>query len=295
MPDLAGLHAEVVDTGGFLRYLGDLEAQTKGKRRKDLTAPQLAELDKREKQLVTLTGYLVLAYAGPPESTNCASSDFHDWHLEVFAQPLDHPPAVGDPTPIICEITPRTQTAIYRAGTRLQELAAFIRAPDLSHEPTKHPARKVRLTGYLLWDDEHNGAADIGRTIRSFSANGYHQPWRSSAWEMHPVVKIELLEPGTPTAVTGSIKPSPTPESASTPKIVQVAPPPETVTPSQPAAYLAKQEATLTRPVAIKVPYGSTVIPRGMRLPVVSRGGSNVTVRYLGQLHTIPVDSTDLK
>ena len=47
------------------------------------------------------------------------------------------------------------------------------------------------MTGYLLWDDDHNGSADVGSTIQSFSKNGFHHPWRSTAWEIHPVIKLE--------------------------------------------------------------------------------------------------------
>jgi hypothetical protein len=28
-----------------------------------------------------------------PETTNCGSANFHDWHLEVFENPSDHPTA----------------------------------------------------------------------------------------------------------------------------------------------------------------------------------------------------------
>ena len=52
---------------------------------------------------------------------------FHDWHLEIFVNPSDHAPQVGDPTPIICEITPRTERAIYRDGVRIQSLTGFFR------------------------------------------------------------------------------------------------------------------------------------------------------------------------
>src|SRR4030095_4755038 len=103
------------------------------------------QLDPLETHIVSLTGYLVLAYAGPAESTNCSSVDFHDWHLEIFEKPSDHPPQPGDPTSISCEITPRTQNAIYRDNARIQELAAFFRRPDLICEPTGHKAHKSGL------------------------------------------------------------------------------------------------------------------------------------------------------
>jgi hypothetical protein len=164
------------------------------KRRGDLTAAQREELDDCENRIVSLTGWLVLAYAGPPETTNCGDETFHDWHLEIFEKTSDHAPQVGDPTPIICEITPRTERIIYRDGVRIRSLAGFFRLPDTSYKATGHAAQKVRLTGYLLWDDEHNASADVGSTIQRFGRNGLHQPWRSTAWEIHPVMKIEVIE-----------------------------------------------------------------------------------------------------
>ncbi len=276
---VAGAAPKSMDTAAFLRHVGTLDAQTQGKRRKDLSPAEKAELDKLEQQLVSFTGYLVLAYAGPPESTNCGSSDFHDWHLEVFAEPSDHPPRPGDPTPIICEITPRTQNALFRDGVRLQSLAAFIRAPDLSHEPTGHPARKIRITGNLLWDDDHNGTADVGPTIRTVAANKYHNPWRATAWEIHPVVKIELLDDTGPAPAGDQSAPAPSAApSASPAAAASAAPAPEFV--------------TLTRPVKIKIPYGETVLPRGLSLPVVSRSGQGITVQYLGKPQLIPLTAT---
>jgi hypothetical protein len=79
-----------METATFLEHVATFDAQTKGKHRKDLSAAERQQLDQLEKQIVSFTGYLVLAYAGPPETTNCGSTDFHDWHFELFAQPPDH-------------------------------------------------------------------------------------------------------------------------------------------------------------------------------------------------------------
>ena len=219
-PDNLPVTSESMDTAAFLKRFANFEAKTKGKRRKELTPAEKEELDPLEKQIVHFTGYLVAAYCGPPETTNCASVDFHDWHLELFEKPQDHPPQPGDPTPIICEITPRTQSAIYRENIRIQELTAFFRHPDLTYEPTRHPAQKIRVTGYLLWDDEHNGKADVGPTISYIAANKYHQPWRSAAWEIHPVFKVELADAITTSPATSTVparSPSPSPESMTLP------------------------------------------------------------------------------
>jgi hypothetical protein len=81
-----------------------------------------------------------------PVTIWCGDETFHDWHLEIFEKPSDHAPQVGDPTPIICEITPRTERIIYRDGVRIQSLAGFFRLQDASYKATGHAAQKVRLT-----------------------------------------------------------------------------------------------------------------------------------------------------
>jgi hypothetical protein len=264
--DLSKVAVTSFDTSSFLKHFADFDAQTKSKRRKDLNADGKRRLEILEAPLVSLTGYLVLAYAGPTESTNCGSLDFHDWHLEIFDEPLNHPPQPGDPTPIICEITPRTQNAIYRAGIRVQELAAFFRRADLAYESTGHKAQKVRVTGYLLWDDEHNdNTKDVGTTIRSIARNKYHNPWRATAWEIHPVIRMERAD-GTVPQVSSSAPPATT-----------------------------QRYVTILRAVKIKIPYGETVLQRGMRLPIVSQDATTVTVRYLDGTYSIPIASTDLR
>jgi hypothetical protein len=192
--DLAGAKIIPFDTLGFLAHVADYDRQIQAKRRREMNPSQKTQLEALEKEIVSLTGWLVFAYQGLPETTNCKSDQFLDWHLEVFAQPADHSPQIGDPTPVICEITPRTEALLYRSNVRIQNLAAFIRLPDNSVKPTGGKAHKIRVTGYLMWDDEHGGPNDVGAIVQRFSPNGYHNPWRSSAWEIHPVTKVEDLE-----------------------------------------------------------------------------------------------------
>lgn len=265
------------DVAGFRQRVSAFDAKTKNKRRKDLTPAEKQELDALENQIVQVEGYLVLAYAGPTESTNCGSVDFHDWHLEIFEKPAEHAPQPGDPTPIVCEITPRTQNAIYRDNIRIQELTGFFRQADLDVVPTGHKPQKIRLTGYLLWDDEHNGASDVGSTIERVGANKYHQPWRATAWEIHPVIKVERADGVSAPANERTIEP-PAPTNAPT---------------SAPSAS-AQQVVTLMQPVKIKIPYGETVLPRGATLPVVTHDANTVTVRFMNKNQVVPISSTDL-
>jgi len=135
-----------------------------------------------------------LTYSSKAESANCYDAAFHDWHLEVFAQPMDHPPFVGDATPIISEVTPRTEKPLYDEGMRLLALAGFIRLLDNTFQATGHPPHKIRVTGYLMWDDLHNDPEAVGRKVTMIATDKFHHPWRASAWEIHPVLKVEKLE-----------------------------------------------------------------------------------------------------
>jgi hypothetical protein len=193
--DLAGIKVQSFDLPALLARFAEYDRQIGKSHRRYLTPEEKTKLLEIEKQIVSVTGWLVLAYRSPiPESTNCRSQDFQDWHLELSPAPADHPAQIGDPTPIVCEITPRTEGAVYHSGIRIQKLAAFFRLPDNSFVPTGSEPHKIRVTGFLLWDDEHNQAdADIGSSVGWFSKEGYHHPWRASGWEIHPVLKVEDL------------------------------------------------------------------------------------------------------
>jgi hypothetical protein len=193
--DINGIKPVAFDFAAFVARMNEYDRQIGKNHRRDLDAAGKARVVEIEKQIVSLTGWLVLAYRSPvPETTNCRSDVFQDWHLELSPEPADHPAQAGDPTPIVCEITPHTEGSLYRSGVRIQKLAAFFRLADNSFAPTGSKPHKVRVTGFLLWDDEHNKPdADVGSTIGWFSKEGYHHPWRASGWEIHPVLKVEDL------------------------------------------------------------------------------------------------------
>ena len=158
--------------------------------RGELIAEQKTKLLQAEKQVVTMTGWLVWVYPGPAESTNCGDPYYHDWHLELLEEPLDHAPTIGDPTAIICEITPRTEADLYRQGIRLQDLAAYVRLENNTAQPTGHPPHQISVTGLMMWDDAHSSRAEVGPTITGVDAVGLGRPWRRTAWEVHPIWKV---------------------------------------------------------------------------------------------------------
>lgn len=279
--NLSGTRIESLDTAGFLKKVGQYDTQISFQRRNQCTASQKHLLNGYENQIVSLTGFLVLAYPGPPESTNCGDRTFHDWHLEVFQNSSDHHPQIGDPTPIICEIAPRTERNIYRDGIRLQSLAGYFRRSK-EYIPTGHSPRLIRVTGYLTWDDEHNGTADVGPTVQNVSpGNGFHHPWRSTAWEIHPIIKIEAFDGN---AVSPPIE---KPQQQVTSQPSATAMPKIALPPPTPVADFA----TIIVPTKIKIPYGETILPVGMKLPVVSRDAQTVRFKYMGSVYEIPAAS----
>jgi hypothetical protein len=183
-----------LDVASFLNKVTAYDATLKATRRADLDQSRKDLLRSFENQIVSLTGWLNLAYSSKSESANCGDATFHDWHLEVFAQPMGHPPHVGDATPIISEVTPHTEKPLYDEGMRLLSLAGFIRLLDNTFQSTGHLPRKIRVTGYLMWDDLHNDPGAVGPEVTMIAADKFHHPWRASAWEIHPILRLEKLE-----------------------------------------------------------------------------------------------------
>jgi endonuclease/exonuclease/phosphatase family metal-dependent hydrolase len=62
-----------------------------------------------------------------------------------------------------------------------------------------------------------------------------------------------------------------------------------------PSATPSEIIVTITQPTTITIPYGKTVLARGLRLPLSSRQGQTIHVRYMGGVYAIPASSTDLR
>jgi hypothetical protein len=69
---------------------------------------------------------------------------------------------------------------------------------------------------------------------------------------------------------------------------IGAAPPPTQVPNSSPSA-MTPGFVVLTQPVKVKIAYGETVLPAGMKLPVVSSDATSVRVKYMGEMQTIPI------
>ena len=69
---------------------------------------------------------------------------------------------------------------------------------------------------------------------------------------------------------------------------ISAAPPPALV-PNPSTSPSSPSFVVLTQPVKIKIAYGETVLPAGMKLPVVSSDANSIGIKYMGELQTIPI------
>jgi len=75
---------------------------------------------------------------------------------------------------------------------------------------------------------------------------------------------------------------------------ISAAPPPALV--SNPSTSPSSSGfVVLTQPVKVKIAYGETVLPAGMKLPVVSSDATSIRIKYMGELQTIPIAAARLE
>ena len=117
---------------------------------------------------VVLEGYLLNLQQEGPESPNCYRADLHDFHMwigKTTAKTLKARNALRRKS-VVVEPTPRTQ-AMNPSWTKANL--------------NKIRGQRVRITGWLMYDFEH--PPQVGKT-------------RGTLWEVHPVMKMEVLREG---------------------------------------------------------------------------------------------------
>jgi hypothetical protein len=119
----------------------------------------------------TIEGYIVRVIDAGAESANCFSLRHVDAHVEVAMRP-DAPPNER----VVAEVTPPMREWARRQGLDWSTAA-------LQRELT---GRRVRLTGWLLFDTEHDEESENTRP-------GRPRNWRATAWEIHPITHIEVV------------------------------------------------------------------------------------------------------
>jgi hypothetical protein len=112
-----------------------------------------------------IEGYVVSISSGPLEAANCYCR--RDIHIMLASRPDARPREQ-----VVLEVTPRFETTKEWSLETLQ------------HELTGH---RVRFEGWLFFDSSHAGESEN-------MAPGTTNNWRATAWELHPITKIEILK-----------------------------------------------------------------------------------------------------
>ncbi|HEX8161967.1 MAG TPA: hypothetical protein VF538_08850 [Pyrinomonadaceae bacterium] len=124
-----------------------------------------------ESRAAAVEGYVVGVQGGSVESSNCFSPTRRDVHINL-ARRADAPATET----VVVEVTPRAADA---ARSRGLDWSLRTLKRDLT-------GRRCRFEGWLLFDREH---ADESLN----TAPGNPVDWRATAWELHPVTKIEVV------------------------------------------------------------------------------------------------------
>ena len=130
------------------------------------------------KRGATIEGYVADVKVGGIESVNCHTHDpkYRDTHIELTLDPLHD----TESKHVIVEVTPQWREMMAAKG--VDWTTPTLRSQLLG--------RWIRVTGWLLFDEEHANAAKN-------TAPGASHIWRATAWEIHPITSIEVL-PGKP-------------------------------------------------------------------------------------------------
>lgn len=122
-----------------------------------------------------ITGYVWDVKVGGVETVNCRASDpqHRDTHIELVLDPMGGSAARR----VIVEVTPRMRVLVERRGEDWSTGAL--------HDHLQ--GRWVRVRGWLLFDTEHRDQSLNTAPRRA-------RDWRATAWEIHPVTELEVVE-----------------------------------------------------------------------------------------------------
>ena len=121
-----------------------------------------------------ITGYVYDVKPGGVETCNCKAKDpdLRDTHIELLANPMNDAKLQR----VIVEITPRMRDFMK------------IKNENWSTKSLRDKllGRWVCFSGWLLFDAEHDNQSENTNP-------GRDRNWRATAWEIHPVTKIEIV------------------------------------------------------------------------------------------------------
>ena len=141
---------------------------------KNILKPGKDEKRWNSKKAARITGYVYDVKAGGIETCNCKTKDpdKRDTHIEILADPMHDKKMLR----MIVEVTPRLREEMKKNGHNWSTKALR----------DKLLGRWVAFSGWLLFDAEHANLSEN-------TWPGREKNWRATAWEIHPVTKIEVV------------------------------------------------------------------------------------------------------
>jgi hypothetical protein len=156
-----------------------LESLPKSVRALPDTNPETQYLKSEEAKTVVVEGFLALTKDGGQEGVNCNSNSRLDTHMELVDTD-GQDPKTNRNRHVVAEVTPWFHEAVPAWSTQnLGQFASYI--SDYKAPAEKNPPTKIRVYGYLFFDEAHATGA---------------KSWRGTPWEVHPITKIEVMQNG---------------------------------------------------------------------------------------------------
>lgn len=127
------------------------------------------------KEGAIITGYVYDVKPGGIETVNYHARDWadRDTHIDLVLNPMQ----AGATQRVIVEVTPRWRAIMAAKGMHWSTQTLR----------DKLLGRWVKVTGWMLFDVEHKDQAEN-------TAPGRPRNWRATAWEIHPVTAIEVVQ-----------------------------------------------------------------------------------------------------
>ena len=149
------------------QLLNELPTLPQRKIHRSKWTPQQQDLAAQwESRAFKVEGYLVGAEKEKPEKCNCDSPTNRDHHLWLVAKP-----SYSKPKAMVVEVSPR----LWPSHPTWANTSTFRKLVN--------EKRKVRVAGWLTWDQEHP---------EQLKATQKRRKTRMTLWEIHPVHEIEI-------------------------------------------------------------------------------------------------------
>lgn len=131
-------------------------------------------------------GSVTTAGCSSGESCNCKTTFAHycDTHIDVY--PSKNSPKADGHNRFVVEVTRRIRILAWQ-GLLESNIGKDWSTSGLQ----KLKGKRVRFSGYLYFDTDHAQEAWVNDPQNKIGLVGNN--WRETAWEIHPVMKIEVL------------------------------------------------------------------------------------------------------